>query len=114
MFFVLFIKVERARSIIREEVQRLLFGQPIPNKGEKGYKPYKHDFETVFVRASHYGATSNVYEGLVLEVMALLDMESISSEEKIQQIKQVVNQSEKEIRQLNREFRQDNKELKGK
>ncbi|MDF1676664.1 MAG: hypothetical protein P1U44_13195 [Vicingaceae bacterium] len=106
--------MNRARSIIREEIQRLLFGHPIPNKEEKGYNPYWHDFETVFVRASHYGATSNVYEGLVVEIMALLDMESISSEEKIQQIKQVINQSEKEIRQLNREFRQDNKELRGK
>lgn len=104
--------MDKARIIIREEIQRLLFGHPIPNEGEKGYKPYWHDLETVSVRASHYHAASDVYEGAILDVVSFLDMTSISSEEKLQQVKQTVSQCEKEIRQLNSEWKQDNQKLR--
>jgi len=106
--------MDQVRSIIREEIQRLLFGHPIPNEGEKGFKPYWHDFETVFTRASHYHATSDVYESALLEVSAFLNMTSVSCEEKLRQIIQMVSQCEKKIRVLNREWNQDNQKLRKK
>jgi len=104
--------VEELRTIIREEIRRTLFGHPIPEKGEAGYKPYWHDLETVSLRASHYHASSDAYEGAIFEISSFLDMESISCEEKLQQIGQVVSECEKEIQRLNREWKQDNKNLK--
>lgn len=103
--------MDSVRIIIKEKIQKLLFGHPIPNEEEKEYKPYWHDLETVSVRASHYHATSDAYEGAILDVSSFLDMTSLTNEEKLQQIKQAVSQCEREIRKLNREWKQDNQKL---
>ena len=104
--------VEEVHKIIREEIKRVLFGHPIPNKGEEGYKSYWHDLETVSLRASHYHAVSDVYEDAIIDISTFLAMESISSEDKLKQISNVVKDCNKEIRVLNQEWKQDNRELR--
>ena len=88
----------------------MLFGQPIPERGEKGFKAYKHDLETVLARATHYQLLSNTIEGALFEIKVALDM-SWPEEFKIEQIATLVQNSERKVRELKREWRQDSDEI---
>lgn len=99
------------RSIIREEVRRMLFGQPIPDVGEKDFAPQRHDLEVVLTRAIHFESTHNAFEDALVDISIALDMDGWSSDEKIEEIAKSVRSCEKEINLLNKEWRQKNRGL---
>lgn len=103
--------MDELRSIIREEVRRMLFGQPIPEPGDKNFKPYLHDLETVLTRAIHFESTHNAFEDAFVDISVALDIDGWSPEEKIEEITKSVRSCEAEINQLKKEWRADNRAL---
>lgn len=103
--------MDELRSIIKEEVRRMLFGQPIPELGENDFKPYLHDLETVLTRAIHFESTHNAFEDAFVDISVILDMDGWSPEEKIEEIIKSVHTCEAEINQLKKEWRAGNRGL---
>lgn len=98
--------MEWIREIIKEELDTL-WGQPIPQKGEKGYKPYKHNLEVVHTTASHYKEVSMELDNAFDDIEAIVGLTGITSQERFNQIQRIIETTRKVIIKLQREYSRD-------
>ncbi|NVK65699.1 MAG: hypothetical protein HWE22_13990 [Flavobacteriales bacterium] len=88
------------RQIVREEIRKTFFGHPLPEKGEKGFIPYEHDLETVFLRASHYRATATAYNNFLHELQLLINSSDLPAEGLMKSMSELIDSIQAELRSI--------------
>jgi len=98
--------MELIRKIIKEELQTL-WGRPVPQKGEKGYKPYFHNLEIVHATASHYKDVSMTLDNSLDSIEDIVELTGIDPQERFSQIINIIAATRKVVRQLEQEYNQE-------
>lgn len=87
-----------------------MWGQPVPNKGEKGYSPHKHSLEMVHTTASHYKEMSMTLDQALDDIEDVVRLTSLNQQERIHRIERIIEEVRKAALKLNQEY---SRELKG-
>ncbi len=103
--------MEWIRKIIKEELETL-WGRPIPRKGEKGYKPYKHNLEVVHTTASHYKSVSITLDNSIDDIENIVGLTGIDPQERFNQILNIIARTRKVAQQLEQEYNRDLKNIR--
>lgn len=66
------ITMEEIRRIVREEIG-MLWGKPIPKKGERGYRPHIRNLENVHERLDDTIAELEIYQDFAEDVIDIIN-----------------------------------------
>lgn len=100
-----FIGMIDMRTIIREEVRQTFLGSPVPNPGEKGYKPNKHNLEVVFTNYLESSELLRSFENGLAEIEVTLQSDWSSSESQLEEISKIIRKTKAKLRQIRLEYK---------